>query len=521
METETWDAVVVGGGAAGLSAALLLGRSRRRIVVIDAGAPRNRFAGHMHGVLGHEGLPPDELLHRGRAEVAGYGVVVHEGTAERVDETTDGVLVTLTDGDVLAARALVVASGVVDELPDVPGLAQRWGTSVLHCPYCHGWEVADQRLGVLTTSPMSLHQAELVRQWSADVVVFTAGAGELPVEQEHRLRSRGLRLVDSPVVEVLGDGDHLTAVRCADGEVVTLDAIFTAGTPRPDDAFLTGLGLERTDTPFGSFLAVDQTGQTSHNRIWAVGNVTQPTANVPMVIGAGALAGAMVNAVLVAAEFDAATAIAEPWPEVAPAEYWERRYGDQDRMWSGRVNAALADVAAQLEPGTALDLGCGEGGDVLWLAGQGWTATGIDISTTAIDRARATAQQAGIGEDRARFFAAELGDLPDEDRFDLVTASFFHSPVALPRSDILRSAAGRVSTGGHLLVTSHAAAPPWASAHDGHEHRFLSPAEEIDALDLDPEAWHTILAEVRTRTATAPDGDSVTLDDVVVLLRRR
>lgn len=540
MTENSWDAIIAGGGPAGLSAALMLGRARRRVLVVDAGSPRNRFAAHMHGVLGNEGLPPGELLERGRREAAGYGVEFVTGRVEEIVHEGDdgGLRVTTGDGGSLHARALIVASGLTDVLPDIPGLAARWGETVLHCPYCHGWEVRDQRLGVLTTSPLGMHQAELIRQWSDRVTVFTAGLGPLSPETERRLRARGVALEPTPVAELVGESGAITAVRLADGREVALDAIFTAGDPRPHDGFLSGLGLERSETPFGSFLTVDATGRTSDERVWAIGNVVAPAANVPMSIGAGAFAGAAVNAALVSADFDAASRAAQPahaarpaqsahsadasssWPPIAPAEFWEERYSGSDRVWSGRVNPVLADIAGTLQPGRALDLGCGEGADVVWLAGQGWEATGIDISPTAIRRATAAADAAGLGPDRAAFVAADLSVLPDGE-YDLVSASFLHSPVELPRTDILRQAAGRVAPGGHLLVTSHSTPPPWAATSDTHEHRFLSPGEELEQLALDAEAWEVVLAETRSREVTAPDGTPATLEDGVILARRR
>ncbi|KGM12493.1 methyltransferase type 12, partial [Cellulomonas bogoriensis 69B4 = DSM 16987] len=378
---NTWDVIVIGGGAAGLGAALMLGRARRRTLVVDAGSPRNRFAAHMHGVLGHEGTDPAELLERGRREVAGYGVQVRPGTVERVDATDRDVRLTLTGGDVVTARAVVVATGITDELPDVPGLAERWGSQVLHCPYCHGWEVRDRRLGVLTTSPMSLHQAELVRQWSDTVTVFTSALGAVDTHTRQRLQARGLQLVDSPPVAVTDGEDGALAVRTEDGDVVHLDAIFTAGTPRTHDGFLAHLGLERTDSPVGSVLAVDPAGRTSHPRIWAAGNVVTPMGNVPMSLSAGSTTGAFVNAVLVGEDFDQALIRTDP------AAFWEDRYAGSGRVWSGEPNATLVDVVAGLTPGRALDLGCGEGGDAIWLARHGWDATGIDISPTAVARA--------------------------------------------------------------------------------------------------------------------------------------
>ena len=311
MEDTDWDAIILGGGAAGLATALMLGRALRRTLVIDAGSPRNRFASHMHGVLGHDGVPPQDLLARGRAEVARYGVEVRPGRAARVDLADGGVVVTLDDGGApLTARALVLATGMTDVLPDVPGLAERWGSGVLHCPYCHGWEVRGQRLGVLAASPLSPHQAELVRQWSEHVTFFTAGlGGPLDDDVAARLRARGVALEEAAVAEVLGDGGAVTGVRLADGRVVELDALFTGAMAQPHDDAVAHLGLDRADTPVGSFLAVDAFGKTSAERIWAAGNVVDPGATVPMSSGAGARVGGMVNMALVAD--DAARALAE------------------------------------------------------------------------------------------------------------------------------------------------------------------------------------------------------------------
>ena len=218
--------------------------------------------------------------------------------------------------------------------------------------------------------------------------------------------------------------------------------------------------------------------------------------------------------------------------DVAPAEYWEARYGSAEQMWSGRVNRVLVDTVSDFAPGRALDLGCGEGGDVVWLAKRGWHATGIDISETAIQRARAAAHAAGLTEAWANFRVADLAALAAEEHFDLVTASFLHSPVELPREEILRRAAAHVAPGGHLLITAHAAPPPWATdlhdhgsgGHSSEDHeapRFPLPNDELAALALDPEEWDTVIAQTRDREAVAPDGAHVVLTDGIVLVRRR
>jgi len=227
-----------------------------------------------------------------------------------------------------------------------------------------------------------------------------------------------------------------------------------------------------------------------------------------------------------------------PDPPQDPAAFWEAHYGDK-QVWSGNVNAALADASAHLIPGRVLDLGCGEGGDVIWLAQQGWKAVGVDISQAAIIRARAAAEAADLSPDRAEFVLADLTTLGDRSRheslagpFELVTASFFQSPVALDRQRILQAAAELVAPGGHLLLTSHAAPPPWANDQASHtdEHaggpttgpsHFPSPEEELATLALDTHDWETLTAGIRTREATAPDGAHGHLDDTVVLVRRR
>jgi thioredoxin reductase/SAM-dependent methyltransferase len=529
---EQWDVIVVGGGAAGLSAALMLGRARRRVLVIDAGEPRNRFAAHMHGALGNEGVDPADLVRRGREELSAYDVTLRAGSVERVENVDDGLVVRLGDGEAVPTRALVAASGLTDELPDVPGLAGLWGTGVLHCPYCHGWEVRGQRLAVLGTSPMSLHQAELIRQWSDQLTFFTAGCGPLTAEAQARLRARGIELVDTPVAEVLEDEGRLTGVRLTDGDEVGLDAMFVAATPRPHDEFLAGLNLERSESPMGSFITVDPTGRTSHPRIWAIGNVINPGANVPISIGAGAMTGGAVNMALVSEDFDHAVTEGEE-----AAQYWEEQYAGEDRRWSGRVNATVADVASSLPVGDALDLGCGEGGDAVWLAEQGWHVTAVDISATATARGAEGAEARGVAE-AITWVSHDLSTWRTEETFDLVTASFFHSTVELPRTEILRRAAGRVRPGGHLLLVSHVFEsaediPPWALRFHGasdpedadvkaHMDVLLTPAEETAELALGEPEWETITQEIRRREMTGPDGqETATVKDGVVFLRRR
>ncbi len=200
--------------------------------------------------------------------------------------------------------------------------------------------------------------------------------------------------------------------------------------------------------------------------------------------------------------------------------FWEQRYGERDQIWSGNPNATLVDLVADLVPGRALDLGCGEGGDSIWLAEQGWRVTGVDISATAIDRARKEAVRRGV-DGEITWIVGDLSTWTPADRYELVSACFFHSPVEFPRSTVLERAASAVTSGGHFALIGHASAPPWAVVDDTHHHRFVSAEEERASVALDASEWDTLVVENRTRAATGPNGEQANLEDSIVFLRRR
>ena len=222
---ESYDVVVVGGGAAGLSGALALARARRSVLVMDAGEPRNAPAGHVHNYLGREGTPPGGLLAAGRAEATGYGAEIVAGRVVSAARVGAGFLVTLADGGTVRARRLLVTTGLADELPDVPGLRERWGRDVLHCPYCHGWEVRDRRIGVLATGPLAVQQAQLWRQWSNNITLLQHTAAAPGPDERETLAARGIAVVAGEVAAVEADGDTFAGVRLASGELVALDAL--------------------------------------------------------------------------------------------------------------------------------------------------------------------------------------------------------------------------------------------------------------------------------------------------------
>ncbi len=298
------DVIVVGGGAAGLSAALVLGRARRNVLVVDAGAPRNAPASHMQGFLSRDGFPPSELLAAGRAEVTGYGVDIVAETVGNVRvHGDDGFSVELADGRIVAARRLLVTTGVTDEIPDLPGVRERWGRDLLHCPYCHGWEVRDQPVGVLGSVPGSAQHALLVRQWSDDVVYFEHELGLTDLERR-QLEARGVQVVVGRVSHLVIEDDRLVGVGLADGRAVARSAVFVRprNVPRPD-GLLAAVGCELDDA---GFPVVDPMGRTTTPGVWAAGNIVDPRQQVITAAGAGSAAAIAINADLVLADTAAA-----------------------------------------------------------------------------------------------------------------------------------------------------------------------------------------------------------------------
>jgi thioredoxin reductase len=285
---------VVGGGAAGLSAALVLGRARRRVAVVDAGSPRNAPAAHMHGFISRDGMPPGDLLAAARGEVLGYGV---ELLADELIDVTPGFTLRLAGGATLSARCLLLATGAVDELPDIENAPERWGRDFLHCPYCHGWEVRDRPIGVVGTGPGSAEHAQLLRQWSNDVIFFSH-AHELSADERSGLDGRDIRVVDGAVAKLHVVDDRLEAVQLVDGRSIPRAAAFIRPTlhARGGD-LIASLGCE---VDVGGFVRTDGVGRTTVPGVWAAGNVTDPRAQVITAAGEGSAAAIAINADLVA-----------------------------------------------------------------------------------------------------------------------------------------------------------------------------------------------------------------------------
>ena len=302
MIPATYDVLVVGGGAAGLSAALVLGRARRNVAVVDAGAPRNAPAAHMQGFLSRDGMPPAELLAAGRPEIRGYGVEVIE---DRVVAIESGFRAGLSSDRELVARRVLLATGVADELPDIPGVRERWGRDLLHCPYCHGWEVLEQPLGVLGTRPGAVEHALLVAQWSSDVIFFEHTV-ELALDDLARLGARGVAVARGRVACLVVEDDRLSGVQLTDGQLVRRRAVFIrpVSVPHPD-GLIAALACEVDDA---GFVVVDAGGRTSVPGVWAAGNVVDPRLQVISSAGAGSAAAISINADLVQDDVSSALA---------------------------------------------------------------------------------------------------------------------------------------------------------------------------------------------------------------------
>ncbi|WP_431964588.1 NAD(P)/FAD-dependent oxidoreductase [Actinacidiphila sp. bgisy160] len=300
-----WDVVVVGGGAAGLSGALTLARVRRSVLVIDAGEPRNAPAAAAHGLLGRDGIAPLELLRKGREEVASHGGRVVAGRVTGIHRDGGHFVVECGDGRRAAARRVLVTSGLVDELPDLPGLAERWGRDVVHCVFCHGWEARDTAIGVLG----SFHQALLFRQLSEDVTLFLGPGTDLTHDQWEQLAGLGVGVVEGAVSGLETDGaDRLAGVRLDSGHVVPVRVLAVAPRFTARASFLGDLGLAVREHPagFGEYLAVDASGFTGVDGVWAAGNVSDLMAGVPAAAAAGTTAAAAVVMDLLAADARAA-----------------------------------------------------------------------------------------------------------------------------------------------------------------------------------------------------------------------
>ncbi len=286
------DVIIIGGSFAGLAAALQLGRARRKVTVLDTGLPRNRFAGHSHGLLGHDHKPPLDILADARRQLARYPTVrLVNARADSVSGAIDDFSVLTGAGERLGARRVILSYGVADQMPGVPGFAECWGTSIVPCPYCDGFEVAGQHWGLVWSSPQSHQSARLFQHWTDKLTVFADGH-DLPAEVRADLESRGIPVVDGRIIEIAHRDGHIATVNLEAGRHVAVDVLFAHPRNRPSASLHESLGLETLETPVGIALKVDERRQTSVPGIYAAGDLATPfLPSVTQASSQGAMAG--------------------------------------------------------------------------------------------------------------------------------------------------------------------------------------------------------------------------------------
>ncbi|MCZ4092539.1 NAD(P)/FAD-dependent oxidoreductase [Sinorhizobium psoraleae] len=289
------DVIVVGGSYAGMAAALQLLRARRSVLVIDAGLRRNRFASHSHGFLGQDGVDPAEIAAKARAQLGAYPTLTWiDGHAEAAAGSKDAFTVTMADGVRQEGRRLLFAVGVTDRLPEIDGVAERWGRSIFHCPYCHGYELDRGRIGVIATGPMSVHQAQLIPEWG-EVTFFTNGAVTLDEAASGDLKARGITIEDTHITRIEGHADVLLA----DGRSLSFAGLFTASRNAPATPIAASLGCEIEETPVGTQIRTDAAKETTVPGAFACGDAARAPHSVSLAVGDGAWAGAQLHRSLV------------------------------------------------------------------------------------------------------------------------------------------------------------------------------------------------------------------------------
>ena len=286
------DVIIIGGSFAGLAGALQLGRARRKVTVLDTGLPRNRFAGHSHGLLGHDHKPPLDILAEARRQLARYPTIrLVNARADGVSGTIDDFSVPTADGKSLGARRVILSYGVIDQMPDVPGFAEGWGTSIVPCPYCDGFEVAGQHWGVVWSGPQSHNSVRLFRDWTDKLTVFADGH-DIPPDIQADLGRRHIPVVEGRISKITRHGGHTATIILDTGRNVAVDILFALPRNKPSASLHESLGLATVDTPSGIVLKVDERRQTSMPGIYAAGDLTTPfLPSVTQASSQGAMAG--------------------------------------------------------------------------------------------------------------------------------------------------------------------------------------------------------------------------------------
>jgi thioredoxin reductase len=513
------DVAVIGGSAAGLAAALQLGRQRRSVIVIDSGEPRNARAAHMHSYLGYDGVAPSGFAAIIREEVRRYGTEVLDGSVVHVARIGDGRFrLVLVGGHTVVARRVLAATGLVDEPPDIAGLDEHWGRGVIHCPFCHGYEVRDQRIVQIVSHPTGLHPAVLFRQLTERLTLVLHDGVSAEHPELDALRTAGVRVVDDRASRVIaGDDGRVVAVELASGDRIEADAVAVGARFHPRVDALESLGIARVEHPsgLGDVLHTELTGETSVAGLYAAGNVTDPGQQVLHAAANGSWVAGMIGFSLAREDIDATEL-----PTANQAD-WDHRY-DGPLIWSGNPNGTLVQEISGLEPGTALDVGAGEGGDAVWLADHGWSVTATDVSQHAVDRIAAIAADQDVPVVAVR--ADANARLPFATAaYDLVTAHYASIPRT-PDDRGIDNMLAAVAPGGTLLVVGHDLDPMRHPIDTSRQSRAFDPdayvrVDDVVAVIEKCADWRIEIHEKRSR----PPGHASSshhVDDIVLRARR-
>jgi thioredoxin reductase/SAM-dependent methyltransferase len=513
------DVAVIGGSAAGLAAALQLARQRRSVIVVDDGTPRNAPATHMHGYLGREGATWRELTWTGREEVRSYGGEVLAGRALAVHRTDDGRFhVEVTGGHAVVARRVLAASGLVDELPEIDGVVEHWGRDVIHCAFCHGFEVRDQRVVQVVTHPMGLHSAPLFHHLTDRFTIVLHDASGVDEGALDALAVDGTNVVRAPVQKIVTREDgRLAGVELVGGRTLDADAVVVAPRFRVRADVFAPAGLQTTPHPsgLGDVVEVDQMGQSAVPGLYAAGNVTDPSMQVLHAAAHGSRVGATIAFNLADDDLRAST-----WLSGDETD-WDHRYAGDAPMWSGKPNGTLVREVSDLAPGRVLDVGAGEGGDAIWLAERGWRVTATDISSRALAQVSAEAARRGLDIDCQH----RDGNGPDAFEvggYDLVSMQYGAVHRTADRRG-LRNLLASVAPGGTLLVVGHDLTPMREPIDAAEQTRMFDPdaylgVDEIAAALVESPDWKVEVHEMRPRPPGASSAHHV--DDVVLRARR-
>lgn len=293
------DVIIVGGSFSGLSAAMQLVRGRRNVVLIDANSPRNRFAKTSYGVFGLDGKTPAQIRTTALSQLSDYPTFhLVEDMAIKVDKTPEGFCVTLRNGATYSAKKLILTTGITDQLPDIPGVKEHWGKSVIHCPYCYGYELKDRSLGVLATSELAYHQAAMIPDWGA-TTLFTQGQFKPEGEVLDHLISRGVSIEESPVTHVIGDGEHIQHVLLADGRTIPIKGLYVAPRVIVASPLIGMLNLETVETPMGTMVTVNDLKESSVKGVFVAGDLSNAMQSGTLAIASGTMAGLGVHRSLI------------------------------------------------------------------------------------------------------------------------------------------------------------------------------------------------------------------------------